>query len=130
MNASSALQLGNEQYLLGLEVEFPYDLAGISVRTRSDRAKTFCRKLAEPCLSGCDSTCVSRIKFVACIARVVQHDLHVHLMLRLWMDSAKATRVVSSCSPAPSEPVARRSWKGRVANRAPARQRQASSSGR
>jgi len=54
------------------------------------------------------------------------------------MDSAKATRVVSSCSPAPSEPVARRSWKAaqrlrphrRLANRAPARHRQAISSGR
>jgi len=98
MNASSALQLGNEQYLLGLRVEFPYDLTGISVRTRSDRTKTSSREVAEPCLSGCDSGCVSWIKFVACIARVIQHDLHVHLLLRLWMDSAKATRVVSSCS--------------------------------
>src|SRR5215467_1476889 len=60
--------------------------------------KTFSREVAEPCLSGCDSGCVSWIKFVACIARVIQHDLHVHLLLRLWMDSAKATRVVSSCS--------------------------------
>jgi len=117
------MQPWNEQHLLGHRGEFPYDLAGISVGTRSDRAKAPYGELAKPRLSRCDSGCVSRIKFAARIARVIWRDLIVHLLPTLvriwpvsgpflarfwpvsglllacfWPGSAKATRVVSSRS--------------------------------
>jgi hypothetical protein len=79
MNTSFALQLGNEQHLLDRRVEFPYDLAGNSVRTPSGRTKaTFSSELAEPRLSSCDSGVVRWIKLMAYIAGAIQLDLHVH----------------------------------------------------
>jgi hypothetical protein len=99
MNTSFALQLGNEQHLLDHRVEFPYDLAGNSVRTPSGRAKaTFSSELAEPRHSSCDSGVVRWIKLMAYIAGAIQLDCTCILLPRFCMGFAKATRVTSLCS--------------------------------
>jgi len=99
MNTSFALQLGNEQHLLDRRVEFPYDLAGNSVRTPSGRAKaTFSSELAEPRHSSCDSGVVRWIKLMAYIAGAIQLDCTCILLPRFCMGFAKATRVTSLCS--------------------------------
>jgi hypothetical protein len=93
MKTSSALQPWNDQHLLGHRGEVPYNLAGISVGTQSDRAKAPYGELAKPRLSRCDRGCVSRIKFAARIAHVIWRDLNVHLLPHSGPDMARLRRV-------------------------------------